>query len=123
MSHCGFDTDWWMPDDWKDLYDAAKDYNLVLDLYGHTGTGVHDWAPEGETKKWTCINDGQTENGFFVIQLKGDRLRAAYRAKASVRVTRNPDRTETREWGGGWKWKWLVDKPIRNATDRHGPAR
>jgi len=62
---------------------------------GSTGTtGVRDWAPEGEHKKWTCINDGQTENGFFVIQLIGDRLRAAYRAKANVRVTRNPDGTE-----------------------------
>jgi hypothetical protein len=79
---------------------------------GHSGTGVRDWAPEGESKKWLCINDGQTENGFFVIQLVGDRLRAAQRIKANVKVTRNPDRTETRQWPGEWEWKWLVDKKI-----------
>jgi cytolysin (calcineurin-like family phosphatase) len=112
MSHCGFDTDWWVPADWKDLYDAANNYNIVLYLYGHSGTGVRDWAPEGESKKWFCINDGQTENGFFVIQLVGDRLRAAQRSKANVKVTRNPDRTETRQWAGEWEWKWLVDKKI-----------
>jgi len=112
MSHCGFDTDWWAPADWKALYDAVKSYNIVLYLYGHSGTGVRQWAPEGEDDRWTCINDGQTENGFFVIQLVGDRLRAAYRAKANVRVTRNPDRTEVRHWDGQWEWEWLVDKEI-----------
>ena len=124
MSHCGFDTDWWTPADWKDLYDAVKDYNIVLYLYGHSGTGVREWAPAGEQKTWTCINDGQTENGFFVIQLRGDRLRAAYRVKANVKVTRNPDRTETRQWGGDWEWKWLVDKPVRGVAPaaESGPA-
>ena len=112
MSHCGFDTDWWTPADWKDLYDAVRSYNVVLYLYGHSGTGVREWAPPGEKPTWTCINDGQTENGFFVIQLVGDRLRAAYRVKANVKVTKNPDRTETREWGGAWEWKWLVDKKL-----------
>lgn len=112
MSHCGFDTDWWVPADWQDLYDAVKDYNIVLYLYGHSGTGVRDWAPEGARQKWLCINDGQTENGFFVIQLIGDRLRAAQRSKANVKVTRNPDRTETRHWDGAWEWKWLVDKKL-----------
>ena len=118
MSHCGFDTDWWAPADWKDLYDAVKDYNIVLYLYGHSGTGVRDWAPEGENKKWTCINDGQTENGFFVIQLLGDRLRAAYRVKANVKVTKNPDRTETRQWGGEWEWKWLRGQATHFSENR-----
>ena len=81
MSHCGFDTDWWTPADWKDLYATARPYNIILYLYGHSGTGLRDWAPEGETKKWTCVNDGQTENGFFVIQIKADRLRLAFRCK------------------------------------------
>lgn len=113
MSHCGFDTDWWTPADWKDLYDAVKSYNIVLYLYGHSGTGVRKWAPDGEAPKWSCINDGQTENGFFVIQITGNRLRAAYRVKADVKVTKTPDRTETRRWGGRWEWKWLVDEKIR----------
>jgi len=110
MSHAGFDTDWWVADDWKDAYDAAKDYNVILYLYGHTGTGTREWAPEGETKKWTCINDGNLTAGFFVIQITGDRLRAAYRTRANFKITRNPDGTYTREWKGEWEWQWLLEK-------------
>ena len=110
MSHAGFDTDWWVAADWKDAYDAAKAYNVILYLYGHTGTGLRDWAPEGESKKWTCINDGNLTAGFFVIQIAGDRLRAAYRTRANAKVARNPDGTYTREWNGAWEWRWLLDK-------------
>ena len=42
-------------------------------MYGHTGTGVGAWAPAGEEKKWTLINDGHTDIGFFVIRITGDR--------------------------------------------------
>jgi len=112
MSHAGFDSDWWHPDDWKAVYNVAKRYNVVLYLYGHTGTGLRDWAPEGEPKKWTCINDGHTTSGFFVIQLKGDRLRAAYRCKEKLKVTRNPDRTHTIEWDGQWGWRFPLDRKI-----------
>jgi len=112
MAHCGFDTDWWVAADWKECYDAAKAYNVVLYLYGHTGTGLRDWAPEGETKKWTCINDGQTTAGFFVIHITADRLRAAYRTRANCKLTRNPDNTMKRDWDGTWEWKWLLDKPL-----------
>ena len=115
MAHCGFDTDWWVAADWKDCYDAAKAYNVVLYLYGHTGTGLRDWAPEGETKKWTCINDGQTTAGFFLIRITGDRLRAAYRTRANCKLTRNPDATMKRDWDGTWEWKWLLDKPLAAA--------
>jgi len=59
MSHCGFDTDWWHSDDWKAVYEAMKPYNVILYLYGHTGTGSTT-GPEGETKRWTCVNDGNT---------------------------------------------------------------
>jgi len=112
MAHCGFDTNWWHEDDWKAAYRAARKYNVILYLYGHTGTGVRHWAPEGETKKWMCINDGQTTTGFFVIQIEGDRLRAAYRYQKNARITRRPDRTYTREWGGQWAWKLLLNKKI-----------
>ncbi len=112
MAHCGFDTDWWHPEDWKAFYDAVEPYNVVLYIYGHSGTGVQEWAPEGGGKKITLINDGQTENGFFVIQLTGDRLRAGYRQKDNVKRERNPDRTETYSWDGSWTWKLLVDKKI-----------
>lgn len=114
-SHAGFDTDWWVAADWKEAYDAARAYNVVLYLYGHTGTGVREWAPPGEEKKWTCINDGNLTTGFFVVQISGDRLRAAYRTRAGVKVTKNPDGTYAREWGGQWEWRWLLEKKIAAA--------
>ena len=130
MSHCGFDTDWWVPEDWKNAYDAAKDYNVVLYLYGHSGTGLREWAPRGESKKWTCINDGQTTAGFFLIQIKGDRLRAAYCTRENVRYTKAPGKDLKRsEWDGTWGWKWLLDKsltggPVKtpSATARAGKS-
>ena len=112
MSHCGFDTDWWTPDDWNELYQAVKQYRVVLYLYGHSGTGVRRWAPKGETRPWLCINDGQTEKGFFVIHIADERIRAAYRMKSDVKAVKNPDRTETITWGGAWEWRWLVDEPL-----------
>ena len=112
MSHAGFDSNWWHGEDWKAVYDTAAKYNIVLYLYGHTGTGFRYWAPQGETKKWTCINDGQTTSGFFIIQIEGRRLRAAYRYKKSAKITRNPDRTYTRTWDGQWSWKLLLDRKI-----------
>lgn len=105
MSHCGFDTDWWVPADWKDFYDAAKSYNVVLYLYGHSGTGVREWAPEGETKRWLCINDGQTENGFFIIQFDDNRLRFGFRVK-TWRTEQPETRPPKRQWTGQWEWKW-----------------
>jgi cytolysin (calcineurin-like family phosphatase) len=112
MSHCGFDTDWWTPLDWRDLYDAAKSYNVVLYIYGHSGTGVRTWAPAGEAKKWQCINDGQTEKGFFVIQLIGDRLRAAMRMKSTYKVIKEPDGALHAEWDGQWEWHWVLDRTL-----------
>jgi cytolysin (calcineurin-like family phosphatase) len=109
MSHCGFDTDWWPPEDHKVAYDAAKPYNVVLYLYGHSGTGLKDWAPDGE-KKWTCINDGQTTAGFFVVQIAGDRLRAAYRTRENVKIKKLADGKTERDWDGTWGWRWLLDK-------------
>lgn len=121
MSHCGFDTDWWTKEDWKDAYDAARAYNVVLYLYGHSGTGVLRWAPEGETNKWDCINDGQTDKGFFVIQLTDDRLRAAMRTKAGLKVTPLPEGKQERNWSGEWEWKWLFEKRL-TAPARAGSA-
>lgn len=112
MSHCGVDTDWWTPADWREFYDAAKPYNVVLYLYGHTGTGVRHWAPEGEEAKWLCINDGNTTTGFFVIQIVGQRLRAAYRCKEDVEVVPGPDGTEVRAWSGRWGWRFPVDRKL-----------
>jgi len=105
MSHCGFDTDWWHPDDWKAAYEAAKPYRVALYLYGHSGTGVRDWAPTGESPRWLCVNTGQTENGFFVVQLDGRRLRLAYRLK-QWHIEKKPGQPDKRTWNGQWEWKW-----------------
>ncbi|HUS91260.1 MAG TPA: DUF6055 domain-containing protein [Phycisphaerae bacterium] len=112
MSHAGFDSDWWHAEDYKAVYDAAKEYNVVLYLYGHTGTGLRDWAPEGETNKWTCINDGHTTSGFFIIQIAGDRIRAAYRCKEAQEITKGPDGSFTPQWGGQWSWRFRLDRKI-----------
>jgi cytolysin (calcineurin-like family phosphatase) len=112
MAHCGFDTNWWIAEDWAAFYQVAKPYNVVLYLYGHTGTGVSTWAPDGEDKKLNCINDGHADVGFFVINLTGDRLRAAYRMKSGVQFTKSPDGKTQHTWNGQWEWKWLLDKQI-----------
>jgi cytolysin (calcineurin-like family phosphatase) len=111
MSHCGFDTDWWTPEDWKAVYDVAAAYNVVLYLYGHSGTGVREWAPDGEARKWLCINDGQLENGFFVIQVRDGDLRYGYRVKQWTE-REIPDGKTNRVWNGGWKWAWTGTAPI-----------
>jgi cytolysin (calcineurin-like family phosphatase) len=120
LSHCGFDTDWWHTNDWRAAYDAAKSYHVVLYLYGHTGTGVRTWAPPGETAAWQCLNTGQTENGFFVVQLAGDRLRAAYRRKHWLEE-KLADGTSKRVWDGTWEWHHLLDKPLARAGTSLGP--
>ena len=116
MSHCGFDTDWWVAADWKETYEAAKDYNIVLYLYGHTGTGVRTWAPEGAAKQWDCINDGHTDAGFFVIQLTNDHLCAAYRCKAGLKVTKTANGVQHHEWAGAWEWKYFLDRKLSPAS-------
>jgi cytolysin (calcineurin-like family phosphatase) len=101
MSHCGFDTDWWAPSAWAEFYAVAKPYNIVLYLYGHTGTGIKPWAPPGETKILDCINDGHGDRGFFVVQIRDDTIRAAYRVK------------ETKSGTLAWKWNHLFKKQLK----------
>ena len=113
MSHCGFDTNWWVKEDWKDAYEAAKPYNVILYLYGHTGTGVMQWAPEGEAKKWAVINDGHADVGFFVIRITDDRIRAAYRCKAGVKGSKQPNGKVVMTWPGEWEWKYYLDRKTR----------
>ena len=116
MSHCGFDTDWWSKEDWKRAYDAARDYNVILYLYGHTGTGLRQWAPEGETNIWSCINDGHTDAGFFVIQITGNHVRAAYRCKSALTFAKGADGMQHHEWSGKWDWKFTMQKPISTSN-------
>jgi len=107
MAHCGMDTDWWNAEDWRGFYDTAKPYNIAAYIYGHSGTGCRHWAPDGEQDRLLCLNDGQTENGFFVIQLKGDRMRYGYYGKI-WRTETGEKGLPVRTWTGQWKWRFTA---------------
>ncbi|MCX7047388.1 MAG: metallophosphoesterase [Candidatus Sumerlaeota bacterium] len=115
MSHCGFDTNWWIAEDWKAAYEAAKPYNVILYLYGHTGTGVSEWAPAGESQKWATINTGQAENGFFVVQIENNSMRYAYCVKKWI-IEKTPGAPDKKRWEGIWEWKWPKKVELKPAA-------
>lgn len=102
VSHCGVDTDWWHPEDWAAFYQAIKPYRVIGFFYGHTGTGLRSWKPEGETEPLNCINTGQTEKGFFAVEISPQRMRLGYQIKKDVKAVENIK----------WEWKFLQDKPL-----------
>jgi hypothetical protein len=112
MSHCGFDTDWWTPPDWRAVYDVAHRYRVILYLYGHTGTGIRAWAPEGEPVRWDCINTGHLDAGFFVVHISSNKIRAAYRCKEGLQYVKDAQGRSTVQWGGQWKWSWEWEQPL-----------
>jgi len=117
MAHCGFDTDWWHKDDWKAFYEAVRPYNVIAYLHGHSGTGLKRYKPEGvEGEPLTVINTGQTENGFFVVRVTGDRLQAAYCCKRARRW-RDDAGKHHYEWDGTWQWKHILDKPLGASSE------
>jgi cytolysin (calcineurin-like family phosphatase) len=111
LSHCGFDTDWWHTNDWRAAYHAARPYNAVLCLYGHTGTGLRKWSPDPASPALDCVNTGQTEKGFFVVQFSGARVRLAYRLKRG-RQEKLPDGRNHFAWDGAWEWRHMFQKPL-----------
>jgi len=102
VSHCGVDTDWWHPEDWAEFYKAVKPYNVIAYFYGHSGTGLRKFKPDGEDKAIDCINTGQTEKGFFVAEVSNKRLRVGFQAKKDPKATENLE----------WEWRHLLDKAI-----------
>jgi len=104
MSHCGVDADWWHEEDKKAFYDVASPYHVAAYIYGHSGTGLRQWAPADDQHKLLCINDGQTENGFFVIQLQDDRMRYGFYGKQWKTET-GEDGKPIRTWTGDWVWR------------------
>ncbi len=110
-AHCGFDTDWWHGDDWKAFYDAVTPYRVVLYLYGHSGTGLRHWRPPDRDRPLRCVNTGQTENGFFIVQITDDHVRLAYRLK-SWRIEKTPEDKDKRTWDGTWLWKWQLHESL-----------
>lgn len=89
LSHCGFDTDWWHPEDWAEFYSQIRPYHLAAYFCGHTGTGIRRYKPEGPGPEINVINTGQTAVGFFVIRITDDHIHAAYRTHQA----------------GEWVWK------------------
>lgn len=105
MAHCGFDTDWWVVEDWNAFYQAVKPYNLLAYFHGHSGTGVRQWKPEGEEQPLDVINTGQTEKGFFVVEITKERMRLGFHVKRDPTVLK----------GAEWEWKYLFQKPLQGA--------
>lgn len=102
VAHCGFDTDWWVSEDWTEFCKAIEPYQVIAFFHGHTGTGNRKWKPEGAVKPLDVINTGQTEKGFFVVEVSEQRLRLGYQVKQDVANLERPD----------WMWKFLFEKPI-----------
>jgi cytolysin (calcineurin-like family phosphatase) len=104
-------TDWWHEEERKAYYDVIKPYNVTAVFHGHTGTGVYRWKPDGEEQAIEVVNTGQTENGFFVVQVTEDRFRLAYRVKEGVKTVKASDGRAQRLWDGTWGWRhWSVRK-------------
>jgi cytolysin (calcineurin-like family phosphatase) len=99
-------TDWWHDDEREAYREAIKDYNVIAIFHGHTGTGVYKW------RGLDVVNTGQTENGFFVVQITDTGLRLAYRCKDGQKRTKNPDGTTDYQWDGKWVWRHLLDKKL-----------
>jgi len=108
MSHCGIDADWWHEQDKKAFYESVKAYDVILYLYGHSGTGFRQWSPSGENRTLDCVNTGQTENGFFVVQITADKILLAYRVKQWIQKEVS-DGKPARTWDGKWEWKHIVE--------------
>jgi cytolysin (calcineurin-like family phosphatase) len=104
VAHCGFDTDWWVQEDWTEFYRAVKPYNVIGYFYGHTGTGLKRWKPEGEERSLDGVNTGQTEKGFFVVEVGPERMRLAYQVKKDANELKSPE----------WVWKFPLQKQIEH---------
>lgn len=103
LSHCGFDTDWWHPEDWSAFHSAVAPYPVATYFCGHTGTGILKYKPEGSPgPELPVVNTGQTAKGFFVVRITGDRIRAAYRIREAA----------------GWNWKFPMDRPLPTSAAR-----
>lgn len=81
----------------------------------HRYTDLYQWKPADEPREpLHVINTGQTENGFFVVQITANRICLGYRAMMNVQVIRQPERTERREWDGTWGWRFLHSRELKH---------
>ena len=100
VAHCGFDTNWWVAEDWVNFYRAVEPYNVIAFFHGHTGTGVRQWKPDPASKPLDVVNTGQTEKGFFLVELSETKMRLAYHVKRDATVIDAPE----------WEWRYPMEK-------------
>jgi len=106
-------SDWWHDEQRAAYYETVRPYNVVAVFHGHTGTGLYEWKPENEERRaLPVVNTGQTENGFFVVQITDERIRLAYRAKMNVQRERGDDGKEQYRWDGTWGWRFLQQRSL-----------
>jgi hypothetical protein len=79
----------------------VKPYNVIAYFYGHSGAGLRQFKPEGEDKPLDCVNAGQMEKGFFVVEVTAKRLRLACHIKEGAKAG-----------AVEWEWEFLFGKPI-----------
>ncbi len=65
--------DWWGDVDKDRYYEAIKNYNVALIIFGHTGTKIWEW------RGIRFLNDGNLNKGFFVVNISGDKMSIAPR--------------------------------------------
>lgn len=106
-------SNWWHDEERKAYYDALKGTLVPAVFHGHTGTGLYLWKPDGETRPLNIVNTGQTENGFFVVQITKDRIRLAYRCKMGIKTEKLPDGKKRRTWDGVWGWRHTQNRPLK----------
>ncbi len=103
-------SDWWHPEQVEAYWQAIRPYRVIAIFHGHTGTGVYKW------KGIDVINTGQTEKGFFVVQITDRRMRLAYRVKLERQIP-GPDGKPQRYWDGSWGWHHLFQKELLPPRD------
>jgi cytolysin (calcineurin-like family phosphatase) len=98
-------SNWWHDQQRQQYREAIEPYNVVAIFHGHTATDVYRW------KGLDVINTGQTENGFFVVQVTDKRMRLGYRYKLH-KWEPGPDGKRQRHWDGTWGWRYLLDRRL-----------
>lgn len=103
-------SDWWHDEQREQYYQTIRPYPVVALFHGHTATEVYRW------KNFDVINTGQTEKGFFVVQITKQRMRLGYRIKLEKR-TQGPDGKPQRSWDGTWGWRFLLNRHFSQAPE------
>lgn len=94
------DNDWWLHEEIAAYYNAIKNYNVVLILHGHTGTGIYKW------NGFDVVNTGNLPGGgVFVCRITPD--------NRLIVAQRTPDR----------QWMWTMEKKISLSSARRSTAR